>query len=152
MKTNRLPLLAPALLLVLSACTPPAASTEGVTVVASDALCRPTPKGRQVTGCYLKIKSSVDDTLLTVSSPVGALAQVHESRMESNMMMMGELENGLPLSAGQTITLAPGGNHIMVMGVRDPLATGDTVPLTLTFATSKPVEITAQVGQPALAK
>ena len=117
-------------------------------VAVSDALCRPTPKGRQVTGCYLTLTAPVADTLVSVASPVAALAQVHEMRMESNMMMMRELEAGLPLPAGQAVSLAPGGNHIMLMGVTEPLRAGDTVPLTLTFATAAPVEITATVGQP----
>lgn len=117
-------------------------------VVVADALCRPTPNGRQVTGCYLTLTAPAADTLVSVSSPVAALAQVHEMRMESNMMMMRELEAGLPLPAGQAVSLAPGGNHIMLMGVTDPLRAGDTVPLTLTFATAAPVEVTATVGHP----
>ena len=64
------------------------------------------------------------------------------------MMMMRELEAGLPLPAGQAVSLAPGGDHIMLMGVTEPLKTGDTVPLTLTFANAPPVEVTATVGQP----
>ena len=117
-------------------------------VVVADALCRPTPNGRQVTGCYLTLTAPAADTLVSVSSPVAALAQVHEMRMESNMMMMRELEAGLPLPAGQAVSLAPGGNHIMLLGVTDPLRAGDTVPLTLTFATAAPVEVTATVGHP----
>ena len=117
-------------------------------VVVADALCRPTPNGRQVTGCYLTLTAPAADTLVSVRSPVAALAQVHEMRMESNMMMMRELEAGLPLPAGQAVSLAPGGNHIMLLGVTDPLRAGDTVPLTLTFATAAPVEVTATVGHP----
>lgn len=124
-----------------------AAGSAAVSV--SDALCRPTPNGRQVTGCYMTLTSTAADTLVSVASPRAALAQIHESRMESNMMMMHELEAGLPLPAGQAVALAPGGNHIMLMGVSEPLRPGDTVPLTLTFATAAPVEVVAAVGQPA---
>ncbi|HYD29012.1 copper chaperone PCu(A)C [Brevundimonas sp.] len=115
----------------------------------SGALCRPTPVGRRTTGCYLTLTASTDDRLLTVASPVAGRAQIHESRMESNMMMMRELEGGLPLPAGQAVELKPGGNHIMLLGVAEPLKAGDTVPLTLTFASAAPVEVTAAVGQPA---
>jgi copper(I)-binding protein len=87
---------------------------------------------------------------VSIASPVAALAQVHETRMESNMMMMRELEAGLPLPAGQPVSLAPNGNHIMLMGVTEPLKVGDTVPLTLTFANAAPVEVVAAVGQPPL--
>jgi copper(I)-binding protein len=135
----------------LSACGQPSASGSSAAagpVVVADALCRPTPNGRQVTGCYLTLTAPADDTLVSVSSPIAALAQVHESRMESNMMMMRELDAGLPLPAGQAIALAPGGNHIMLMGVSAPLRAGQTVPLRLTFANARPVEVVAAVGQP----
>jgi copper(I)-binding protein len=118
------------------------------TVTVADVLCRPTPNGRQVTGCYMTLTALAADTLVSVESPVAALAQVHETRMESNMMMMRELEAGLPLPAGEAVQLKPGGTHIMLMGVSDPLRAGQTVPLTLTFATAVPVEVTATVGQP----
>ena len=127
--------------------TNPAAAT---TVQVAGALCRPTPVGRQTTGCYLTLTASSDDRLVSVSSPVAGRAQVHESRMESNMMMMHELEEGLPLPAGQAVELKPGGNHIMLLAVKEPLKAGDTVALTLTFASAGPVEVTATVGQPAL--
>jgi copper(I)-binding protein len=137
--------------LTLAACGQPASSGKSEAagpVVVTGAICRPTPTGRQVTGCYLTLTAPAADTLVSISSPVAALAQIHEMRMESNMMMMRELEAGLPLPAGEAVALAPGGNHIMLMGVTEPLKTGDTVPLTLTFATAAPVEVTATVGQP----
>lgn len=137
--------------LTLAACGQPASSgkTGAVgPVVVAGAICRPTPTGRQVSGCYLTLTAPAADTLVSVASPVSALAQIHEMRLESNMMMMRELEAGLPLPAGEAVALAPGGNHIMLMGVTEPLKTGDTVPLTLTFANAAPVEVTATVGQP----
>jgi periplasmic copper chaperone A len=136
----------------LAACTPgeKAASDPAGAVQVSAALCRPTPVGRQTTGCYLTLTAPSADRLLGVSSPVAGRAQVHESRMESNMMMMRELKDGLPLPAGQPVELKPGGNHIMLLAVAEPLRAGDTVPLTLTFASAPVVEITATVGQPAL--
>lgn len=138
-------------LLTLAACNQPASSGKAEAagpVLVTGAICRPTPTGRQVTGCYLTLAAPAADTLVSVASPASALAQVHEMRMESNMMMMRELEEGLPLPSGQAVALAPGGNHIMLMGVTEPLKTGDSVPLTLTFANAAPVEVTATVGQP----
>jgi len=137
--------------LILAGCSQEAAPAPGAPVVeVSDAICRPTPLGRQVSGCYLTVTASGDDTLLSVASPAGALAQIHSTRMENNMMVMYELKQGLPLPAGQAVTLAPGGDHIMLLGVREPLVTGDTVPLTLAFAQAGPVEVEASVGQPRL--
>ena len=136
----------------LAACTPgeKAAPAVAAGIQVSGALCRPTPVGRQTTGCYLTLTAAADDHLMSVSSPVAGRAQVHESRMESNMMMMHQLRDGLPLPAGQAVELKPGGNHIMLLAVAEPLKAGDTVALTLTFASATPVEVTAEVGQPAL--
>ncbi|HYC67566.1 copper chaperone PCu(A)C [Brevundimonas sp.] len=135
----------------LAACSPgeKAAPEAASTVQASGALCRPTPPGRQTTGCYLTLTSAADDRLMGITSPVAGRVQVHESRIESNMMMMHEVEGGLPLLAGQAVELKPGGDHIMLLGVAEPLKAGDAVPLTLTFASAAPIEVSATVGQPA---
>ena len=140
--------------LVLAACTPGGGGDGGETatrqVQVADALCRPTPVGRQATGCYLTLTAPTDDRLVSVSSPVAGRIEIHESRMESNMMMMRELKEGMALPAGQAVELKPGGNHIMLLAVTEPLKAGDSIPLTLTFATAQPVEVEAAVGQPAL--
>ena len=145
----------PAIMVVcggLAACAPggESAPADVAAVQASGAVCRPTPVGRQATGCYLTLTAAVDDRLVGVASPFAGRTEIHESRVESNMMMMRELKEGLPLPAGQAVELKPGGNHIMLLAVTEPLGTGDTVPLTLTFASGASVEITATVGQPAL--
>ena len=124
----------------LAACSPgeKAAPAAASAVQISDALCRPTPPGRQTTGCYLTLTAGADDRLMSITSPLAGRVQVHESRMESNMMMMHEVEGGLPLPAGQAVELKPGGDHIMLLGVTEPLEAGDVVPLTLTFASAAP--------------
>ena len=144
-------LISAAALLMLAACNSgqPAPAPGAPTVTVADALCRPTPKGRQTTGCYMTLTASGDDRLVSAESPQAKYVQIHESRMESNMMMMQQMRDGMPLAAGQATALAPGGNHLMLLGVEEPLATGDTVTLKLTFATAAPVEVTARVAQPA---
>lgn len=146
---TRAPLLAFALL-TLAACSPggDAGSGEAATVEAAGAICRPTPVGRQMTGCYLTLTAASADRLVSASSPDANMVQIHESRIESGMMMMEELREGLALPAGEAVALAPGGDHLMLMGVEEPLVAGDTVALTLTFETSPPLEVTATVGQP----
>jgi copper(I)-binding protein len=140
-----------AALTLLAACSnEPKTGTGGpdAVVTVTGALCRPTPVGRQMTGCYLTLTSTVADRLVSVSTPVAGRTEIHESKMESNMMMMRELKEGLPLPAGQAVELKPGGNHIMLLAVADPLRAGQTVPLTLTFASAPAVEVQATVGQP----
>ncbi len=137
--------------LATAACSPPAGTEADLAVVnVTGAICRPTPVGRQVTGCYLTLTASRTDTLMAAESSASALAQVHQTSMENNMMVMYEAKAGIPLPAGEAVSLAPGGTHIMLLGVKEPLAAGDTVPLTLTFASASPGEVEASVGQPAL--
>ncbi|QDH74106.1 copper chaperone PCu(A)C [Brevundimonas sp. M20] len=117
-------------------------------VVVADALCRPTPVGRQATGCYLTLTSPAADTLVSISTPAAGRTEIHESKIESNMMMMRQLKAGLPLPAGQTVELKPGGNHIMLLAIEQPLTEGQTIPLTLNFAAAAPVTVQATIGQP----
>lgn len=148
---TRAPLLVCAALLALTACSQGGAdSRQTATVQAADALCRPTPVGRQMTGCYLTLTTPTADRLVSASSPDANRVQIHESRVESGMMMMAELRDGMPLPAGETVKLEPGGDHLMLMGVKEPLAAGDTVTLTLTFESSPPLEVTARVAQPSM--
>lgn len=141
-------LLAAAALMGLSACQP-AAPAGPPTVAVTDAVCRPTPNGRDVTGCYLTLTASGDDRLVSVSSPAAASAEIHEMSTEGGVMKMGEMKDGLPLPAGEAVALAPGGNHVMLMGVTAPLKAGDAVSLTLTFEKAAAYGVRATVGQPA---
>lgn len=142
--------LIPALALIgLAACQPAAPQAGLARVEVTDALCRPTPNGRDVTGCYLTLTASTNDRLVSVASPASATAQVHEMKTEGGMMMMAELKDGLPLPAGEAVSLKPGGNHIMLIGLTAPLKAGDTVSLTLTFEHAEPLGVRATVGQPA---
>lgn len=136
---------------LLAACSnepKPVPAGEQAAVSVTGALCRPTPVGRQSTGCYLTLTSTAADRLVSLSTPVAGRVEIHESRIESNMMMMRELREGLPLPAGKTVELKPGGNHIMLLAVTAPLTEGQTVPLTLNFATATPVVVQATIGQP----
>ena len=141
-------LLIPAVLLTLTACNPAAAPEAPAVVTTTDALCRPTPNGRPMTGCYLTLTASRDDRLIVVSSPVAGEGQIHEMKVTDGMMSMAELEDGLVLPAGEAVALQPGGNHIMLLALKQPLAEGEQVSLTLTFEHAPPMGIRAIVGQP----
>ena len=118
---------------------------------AADALCRPTPNGRDISGCYVTLTASQADRLVSVASPSAGTAEIHEMKTEGGIMQMAELPDGLALPAGEAISLKPGGNHIMLMQVKIPLAAGNTVPLTLTFEKAAPLGVRATVGQPGAA-
>ena len=144
--------------LSLAACNPsepakaPAAQTPTATdaVTATDAWCRPSPNGAKAGGCYVTLIAATDDRLTGGSTPRAASLQVHEMKTENGMMKMAELTAGLPLPAGQAVALAPGGNHLMLIGLTAPLIAGETVPLTFQFASAPAITVQAQVRQPAM--
>lgn len=139
------------LLATLAACgpsTPARSDGPAPTVAVADALCRPTPNGRQMTGCYIDLTANTDDRLVSVTSSRAGRIEIHESKMENGMMVMTELRAGMPLPAGQKVELKPGGNHIMLLGVTQPMVAGQTVDLTLTFEKAPAVEVQAAVAIP----
>ncbi|WP_313007971.1 copper chaperone PCu(A)C [Brevundimonas vesicularis] len=144
--------------LSLAACNPsepakaPAAETPTATaaVTATDAWCRPSPNGAKAGGCYVTLTAATDDRLTGGSTPRAGSLQVHEMKTENGMMKMAELTAGLPLPAGQAVALAPGGNHLMLIGLTAPLVAGETVPLTFQFASAPTITVQAQVRQPAM--
>lgn len=143
--------------LTLAACGQPAdksaeaakdaAVAPGVIQVA-DAWCRPTPKGAKAGGCYLTLTAGSDDRLLSVSTALAQSAEVHEMKTENGIMSMSRLTDGLPLPAGTPVELKPGGEHIMLMGLRDPLVDGGVASFTLTFEKAGPIGVHAAVKQP----
>jgi len=101
-----------------------------------------------MTAAYMIIGNpgSTEVVLKGVSSPKAERVELHETKMsEDGVMQMRPLPNGLPIPAGGEAMLAPGGAHIMVMGLKAPLAEGDELPLTLEFAEAATMEIVVPV-------
>jgi periplasmic copper chaperone A len=97
-----------------------------------DAWVRGTVAQQRATGVYAQITSVQGGRLVSVSTPVASLAEIHEMTMDDNVMRMRALPNGLPLPPGKTVVLKSGGMHIMLMGLTKPLQPGDQVPLSMT--------------------
>ena len=108
------------------------AAARSQPVVVSQAWVRPAAKGQRVTGGYLQIQAQEAVTLVGFSTPVAGQAELHEMKMDGDVMRMRALTS-LPIAAGQTATLKPGGNHLMLMDLKQPIDKGSQVPLTLTF-------------------
>jgi periplasmic copper chaperone A len=89
-------------------------------------------------------RGPTDDRLLGVATPSAKDAQLHEMSMDKDNVMHMRHVQGIALPAGKTVKLAPGGFHVMLMGLTAPLKAGDTFPLTLRFAKSgeRTVEVT----------
>ena len=84
------------------------------------------------------------DRLTGVSTPAAATAELHESMSDMGTMKMRPLP-GITLDPGKPVTLAPGGFHVMLMGLKAPLKAGDTFPLTLQFEHAPPLTVTIAV-------
>lgn len=93
---------------------------------------RGTVQGQKTSGAYMQLKSTDGATLVAAQSPVAGVVEIHEMKMENNVMKMRAVPK-LKLPAGQTVELKPGGYHVMLLDLKQPLKKGDTVPITLKF-------------------
>lgn len=103
-------------------------------VTAKDAWVRGTVGKLTTTGAFMDLTAATDSRLVAAASPVAGTVEIHEMRMEGDVMRMRAI-TGLDLPAGKTVELRPGGYHVMLMGLKKPLNDGETVPITLTVET-----------------
>lgn len=108
---------------------------------------RPTLPRQQVGAAYMRLTSPAGDRLLGATSPVAGRAELHETRMDGDVMRMREVP-ALELPAGQAVALAPGGLHLMLMGLREPLTPGQRFPVVLQFERAGAVSVEVAVGAP----
>lgn len=100
----------------------------------------------EVTAGYLEITNGgkTDDALVAASSPVAGRVEIHTMKMDGGVMQMRKLEK-LDVPAGKTVTLSPGGDHLMFFELKETLKKGASVPVTLTFKQSGEQKISATV-------
>ena len=118
------------------------------TVEVKDAWVRTSVQGQKATGAFMKITAKENMKLVSVSSPVAGVAEVHEMKMEGDVMKMRAVQGGLDLPAGKTVELSPGGYHVMMMDLKAALPKDSTVPLTLVFRDAKGVESKVELKVP----
>lgn len=99
-------------------------------VSVSDAWIRATVQQQKVTGAFFQIRSSTDARLLEVQSAAAGSTEIHEMKMENNVMKMRQLDY-LDLPAGKQVELKPGSFHLMLMDLKMQIKVGDVIPLTL---------------------
>lgn len=104
----------------------------------------------KVGGGYLVIenKGSAPDRLLGGASEAARAVQVHQMKMQGDMMKMGEVEGGLDIPAGATVALAPGGDayHLMLLDVTTPFKEGECVQVTLKFEQAGDVPVVLNIA------
>lgn len=104
---------------------------------------RATPKGAPVGGGYLTITNTGTSPDRFVGGSVGFAkhVEIHEMKMENDVMKMRMLPDGLTIRPGETLTLKPGGYHIMFTGLKAPLVKGHPVAVTLRFEKAGEVKV-----------
>jgi copper(I)-binding protein len=97
---------------------------------------------------YVTIQSPTADRVVSLSTPVAKKAELHTMSMEGMVMKMRPLD-GLDIPASEAVTLKPGGDHVMLMGLNQPLRAGQTFPLTLDFEKAGPRTVMVSVEKAA---
>jgi copper(I)-binding protein len=109
---------------------------------------RATPPTAQAGGGYLLLTNTgtTADRLIAARSPAADKVELHEMKMDGNVMRMRELDKGIEIPPGTSVELKPGGLHLMFTGLKAPFARDSKVPLTLVFekAGSADVELAVE--------
>jgi len=130
-------------------------ATASAQVTVNNAWVRATVAQQKATGAFMQLTAAKDTRLVSVSTALTPMAEVHEMAMDNNVMKMRQIP-ALDLPAGKAVELKPGGYHLMLMDLKQQVKAGDTVPLTLVFEDKagkrESVEVKAEVralGAPA---
>jgi copper(I)-binding protein len=110
------------------------------------------PVPNDLAGAFLSIanKGPDDDRLVAASSPLAESIELHGIRVVGADIEMRPLANGVAIHAGSTATLKPRGYHLLLLGVKEPLAKGSALPITLTFEKAGAVAVDFAVEEPGL--
>jgi copper(I)-binding protein len=121
--------------IALALVSPVAACAESVKI--ANAWVRSPVAGQTTAGAYVELTSDRDAALVAVGSPAAGRAELHAMTIEAGVMRMRPLPR-IELPAGRSVRLAPGGMHIMLFDLKQPLKSGDKVPLVLSVQPSGP--------------
>lgn len=140
-------------LLILTSCAAPAPTPavpggNGDDLWIEGAWARPSviPNGNSAIYLTIVNPTDQDDRLLSVSSPAG-MAELHESITQDGVARMRPRPEGYEIPKRSTLALEPGGKHIMLMGVAEPLTSGDRITATLVFETMREVTLAVPVRE-----
>ena len=107
-----------------------ASGTYAQSVKVENAWARATVPGQKTGAVYVNLTSSADAAVIGAGTPLAESAELHSASMEGGVMRMRALPR-IVLPAGKTVKLAPGGMHVMLVNLRQPLKAGEVVPVTL---------------------
>jgi periplasmic copper chaperone A len=110
----------------------------------------PTRPGASTGAAYVSLenKGKAADKLIKAASPVAGIVELHEMKMQGDLMKMAEVP-AVEVKPGATVKMRPGnGYHFMLMQLKQPLKDGETFPMTLEFEKAGKVEVKVYVQQP----
>lgn len=130
-------------------CPPEQSFTAGDLTV-TGAFSRATLPNAKTAGGFLVIENAgqTPDRLLGASTEGAKKTEIHEMKMEGDVMKMAKLADGLEIPAGSTVTLEPGGYHVMMMGIVQPLRPNECLAVTLQFEKAGDLEVMLSIGKP----
>lgn len=134
---------ATAILLALGA----SAWAQSAAVDVQGAWARATVQGQKATGAFMKLTAKDNAKLVSASSPAAGVVEIHEMKMDGGVMKMRAIPS-LDLPAGKAVELKPGGYHVMLMDLKEPLKKETTVPITLVVKDDKGVESKVELTVP----
>ena len=105
-------------------------------VTVADSWARATVAGQKATGAFMTLTAKQTSRLVAVSSPVAGITEIHEMKMDKDVMRMSAVQ-ALELPAGKAVEFKPGGYHVMLMDLKQPLTDKSTIVMTLTFEDAK---------------
>jgi copper(I)-binding protein len=108
---------------------------------------RPTVGTARPGAAYVTLRNTGDqlEKLVDISTPVAAHSEVHEMTLEGGVMKMGPA-GPLEIPPGEEVRLEPGGKHIMLMQLQQPLQEGESVPITFTFREAGEITVNAPIA------
>ncbi|GAA5104615.1 copper chaperone PCu(A)C [Bartonella jaculi] len=109
---------------------------------------RATPRGIKMSSGYLYIinHSNTPDRLISISTTGVQSTEIHSMAVVNDIMKMEKMHNGIEIPGNGEITLKPGGNHIMFMGLSQPFKVGDKVSAKLTFEKAGIIDVDFSVN------
>ena len=124
-----------------------ASQAAAPTITAAGAWARPTPPGAATGAVYLTLTSHgrTADRLISASSPSAAKVEFHSMSMAGGVMRMAPITAAIPIAPNGAIRFAPGGGHIMLIGLKGPLKSGAHLRLVFTFARAGAVSVDVPV-------
>lgn len=123
---------------------------KGDGVVITGAWIKALPPAQTATAVYFTVRNSSakDIVLMSASSPVAGITEIHRMERKDGKMKMG-LAGPIPIPAQGVVMFEPGGYHVMLIHLKQPLRPGDTVPVTVVFQDGKEISVNALVRDPA---